>query len=133
MMARSDTGTTAEAGTVSLSVTSGITVRATAIAAAGDNIQLSTSSGTYSAGRAKTAGPPYQGTDANGNPINIPGTTPFCIAAGAWSSLTVGTAQAFQSSGGTGDIQFSGTPPPGVIQIGQLASSGTAVLRHWRP
>ena len=74
MMARSGTGN-------QLSVTTGITVRATAIAAAGDGITFSGTSGTYSAGRAKTAGPPYQGPDASGNAVNIPGTTPFSIAA----------------------------------------------------
>ena len=114
MMARSGTGN-------QLSVTTGITVRATAIAAAGDGITFSGTSGTYSAGRAKSAGPPYQGPDASGNAVNIPGTTPFSITASAWSSMTVGTAQAFQSSGGTGEVQWFGAPPTGVIQIGQLA------------
>ena len=114
MMARSGTGS-------QLSVTTGITVRATAIAAAGDGITFSGTSGTYSAGRAKSAGPPYQGPDASGNAVNIPGTTPFSITASAWSSMTVGTAQAFQSSGGTGEVQWFGAPPTGVIQIGQLA------------
>ena len=70
-------------GTGQLSVASGITVRATAIAAAGDNIQFGGTS--YSAGRAKAAGPPYQGTDANNNPVNIPGVTPFALAATSWS------------------------------------------------
>ncbi|MGO8691931.1 MAG: TadE/TadG family type IV pilus assembly protein [Thermoguttaceae bacterium] len=114
LMARSGTGN-------QLSVTTGITVRATAIAAAGDGITFSGTSGTYSAGRAKSAGPPYQGPDASGNAVNIPGTTPFSITASAWSSMTVGTAQAFQSSGGTGEVQWFGAPPTGVIQIGQLA------------
>ena len=64
-------------GTGQLSVASGITVRATAIAAAGDNIQFGGTS--YSAGRAKTAGPPP--TDPNtGNPVGIPGITPFALS-----------------------------------------------------
>jgi hypothetical protein len=72
-----------------LSVASGITVRATAIAAAGDGIQFA--GGTpYSAGRARSVGPPYQGTDANNNPIGVPGITPFAVTQQYWESGTWG-------------------------------------------
>ena len=58
-----------------LSAASGITVRATAIAAAG-TVTFPTSSGTltYTAGRALTVGQPYNGIDVNNNPVNIPGS-----------------------------------------------------------
>ena len=54
----------------------GIEVRATAIAAAGPATGLGQTS--YEVGRAKAAGPPYQGTDANNNPVNIPGINAVC-------------------------------------------------------
>ena len=92
-----------------LSVTSGITVRAAAIAAAGPATGLGQTS--YEVGRAKAAGPPYQGTDANNNPVNIPGTTPFSITVGAWNSMPANVPQAFQSSSGSGDVQWFGNSP----------------------
>ena len=65
----------------------GLTVRATAIAAAGDNIQFG--SATYSAGRAKAAGQPYQYTDpTSGNQVSLPGVAPFAVKAGSWPSAT---------------------------------------------
>jgi Tfp pilus assembly protein PilV len=103
-----------------LSVTSGITVRAAAIAAAGPAAGLGQT--PYEVGRAKAAGPPYQGTDANNNPVNIPGTTPFSITVGAWNSMPANVPEAFQSSGGSGDVQWFGNSPTNVIQIGQSVS-----------
>jgi hypothetical protein len=64
----------------------GVSVRATAIAAAEDTTQVDGI--PYTAGRAKAAGPPYQGTDANNNPVNIPGITPFAVKAGSWPPAT---------------------------------------------
>ena len=70
-------------GTGQLSVASGITVRGAAIAAAGDGIPFAGTS--YSAGRAKTAGSPP--TDPNtGNPVGIPGITPFALSQANWQS-----------------------------------------------
>ena len=74
-----------------LSVASGITVRATAIAAATDGIQFGGS--FYSAGRAKTAGQPYQYTDAaSGQQVSLPGVTPFAVTRAFWQSLTAGNS-----------------------------------------
>jgi hypothetical protein len=98
----------------------GITVRAAAIAAVGSVTGLSQT--PCEVGRAKAAGPPYQGIDANNNPVNIPGTTPFSITVGAWNSMPANVPQAFQSSSGSGDIQWFGNSPTSVIQIGQPMS-----------
>ncbi len=92
----------------------GLTVRATAIAAAGDNIQFGGAS--YSAGRAKTAGPPYQYIDP-GNPasaVNVPGVTPFAVASNVLTGgqpLTVASNGSI--TGGGQVIQLA------LIEIGQ--------------
>lgn len=62
----------------------GITVRAGAIAVADDGVQFDGVS--YSVGRAKAAGPPYQGPDPNNpaNQIGVPGITPFALTRDFW-------------------------------------------------
>ena len=102
----------------------GLTIRATAIAAAGDNISFDGGKTSYSAGRAKAAGPPYHGVDANNNPVNIPGVTPFAVKADAWKNrLTVIPV-----------VQDNSTPlaaeaiVPAVVEIGQRI--GTTVQRR---
>ena len=109
MMARS--GTTGQ-----LSVASGVTVRATAIAAAGTVTGLSQT--PYEAGRAKAAGPPYQGTDANNNPVNIPGVTPFALAATSWGGAWT-TQQLKIASDGTTLVaaDVTGTTWGKVLQV----------------
>jgi hypothetical protein len=106
MMARS--GNTGQ-----LSVASGITVRATAIAAAGTVTGLS----QPDVGRAKAAGPPYQYTDPNtGSQIGIPGVTPFALSStNDQNVLTVDGSGAF--AGGGQAIQ------PAVLEIGQTVGA----------
>jgi hypothetical protein len=105
-----------------LSVASGITVRATAIAAAGDNIQFGST--TYSAGRAKAAGPPYQGTDVNNNPVNIPGIAPFALSLDSWASVS-GTS--WTSTASTTSASCFVAAPQGILQIGQSLPAATPV------
>ena len=102
-------------------MSSGITVRSTAIAAVGDGIQFGSTS--YSAGRAKAAGPPYQGTDANNNPVNIPGVTPFALASLSWSG-TWTTEQLNVASDGTTLVAADVTG----MTWGQLLQGATNVV-----
>ena len=98
----------------------GITVRATAIAAAADGIRFDGASGTYSAGPAKTAGQPYQYTNPSGNPVGLPGVAPFALSRAFWQSVVGQHARlprsrprAFSPAAGQA-IQSSG-----ILQIGQ--------------
>ena len=108
-------------GTGQLSVASGITVRGTAVAAAGDNIQFGGTS--YSAGRAKTAGSPP--TDPNtGNPVGIPGITPFALS---WSGQTSFQVASDGSIPGGGQVI-----QPALVEIGQqIGKSVTGQNAAW--
>ena len=108
-------------GTGQLSVASGITVRGTAIAAAGDNIPFAGTS--YSAGRAKTAGSPP--TDPNtGNPVGIPGITPFALS---WSGQTSFQVASDGSITGGGQVI-----QPALVEIGQqIGKSVTGQNAAW--
>ena len=113
MMARSGTGT-------QLSVAAGITVRATAIAAAGDGITFNGTS--YSAGRAKTAGPPFQqiNQDNPAQTVNIPGITPFALSQANWQSGQTSFAVALD-----GSITLGGRPssPPSSKSVSRSAKA----------
>jgi Flp pilus assembly protein TadG len=113
LMARSGTGS-------QLSVTTGITVRATAIAAAGDGLQFGGTSGTYSAGRAKSAGRSYA-IPASGNQaaVTIPGVAPFALESSFWASSSSAT-----SSVALNLVPTSGGSPP-CVEI--QTSTGTTV------
>ncbi len=119
MMARSGTGT-------QLSVASGITVRATAIAGAGDNITFSGTSGTYSAGRAKTAGRSYA-IPASG--VTIPGVAPFALESGFWASCCSGTTSITATLMSTAGSNVEIVGPNGAI-VGLLLSTGTDATSH---
>ena len=98
-------------------------MRATAIAAAGDNIQFGGTS--YSAGRAKAAGQPFQQIDQNNpaNTVNIPGITPFALSLNNWGS---GQTSFQVASGGsiTGGGQIM---QPALVEIGQQIAIGKSV------
>ncbi len=102
-----------------LSVASGVTVRATAIAAAGDGIAFGGSS--YSVGRAKTAGPPFQqiNQDNPADTVNVPGVAPFALSATALASgtLNVQSDGSIIVNGGTAAI--GQTIIPSLLEIGQ--------------
>jgi|GEM_PF-843656 hypothetical protein len=86
MMARSG-------GSGQLSVASGITARATAIAAAAPAV-AGLSASPYTPGLAKTVGPSYWiSTGVNGAaPTMLPGVTPFAIRSDLWSQLSAASA-----------------------------------------
>jgi hypothetical protein len=114
MMARSG-------GSGQLSVTSGVTVRATAIAAAGP--VGGPSQNPSDAGRAKTAGPPHQYIDANNNPVSIPGVTPFALSQANWEG-----GQTSFSAGVGGSITGGGqVAQPALIEIGQQIGNGKSI------
>ncbi len=116
LMARSGTGS-------QLSVTSGITVRATAIAAAGDGIQFGGTS--YSAGRAKTAGRPFQqiNQDNPAETVNIPGITPFALSQTNWQNGQTSFTLALD-----GSITLGGQIiQPALVEIGQQIAAGKSV------
>ena len=71
------------------SLAQGITVRGTAIAAAGDNMQFGSSATPYNVGRAKTAGPSYliPAASNNGTAMTIPGLAPFALQSEFWATL----------------------------------------------
>ena len=104
LMARSGTGS-------QLSVTTGITVRATAIAAAGDNIQFGGTS--YSAGRAKTAGRSCVISASGGQAaVTIPGVAPFALESGFWASFCSGSSSVTLML-----VPVTGDPPRVEIQL----------------
>jgi hypothetical protein len=74
------------------SVQQGVTVRATAIAAAGDGIAFGGS--PYNVGRAKTAGPSYAipAASSGGTAVTIPGLAPFALLSGFWTTLNNATS-----------------------------------------
>ncbi len=108
MMARS---AALSGGTGGLSVASGIAVRAAGIAAAGDGIQFGSTS--YSAGRAKTVGPPLNPYATSG--IRIPGITPFAVSLAFWQGAWTSNAINLYDTGGV----IAGIVPTQVVKIGQ--------------
>ena len=102
-------------GSSSLSVASGIVVRAAGIAAAGDGIQFGGTSGTYSAGRAKTAGPPWNPYVTSSGSIQIPGITPFALTLAFWDGSWTSNDIDLDDPGGV----ITGIVPTQVIKIGQ--------------
>ena len=116
----------------------GVTIRATAIAAAGDGVQFDATS--FNVGRAKAAGPPYQGPDP-ANPasqINLPGVTPFAVTRDLWEngpwqadgqSPTQGHATLQVAANGTllAVGSGSGVPPLGQVMLPVLTEIGQQV------
>ncbi len=139
-MARSDTSGLARSG--SLSVSSGVTVRSTAIAAVGDGIQFDNTSGTpatpYSAGRAKTVGRSYGG---NQSAINMPGVAPFALESSFWAAVSSGMSSGTLTLVPMGSPQALSDPQRVKIQqtltggtaqaVGLLLSTGTDAAGHW--
>ena len=74
------------------SVQQGVTVRATAIAAAGDGIAFGGTA--YDAGRAKTVGPSYAIPAASngGTAVTISGLAPFALQSASWTTLNNATS-----------------------------------------
>ena len=123
MMARSGTGS-------QLSVATGITVRATAIAAAGDNISFSGT--TYTAGRAKTAGRSYAISESGGQPgFTTPGVAPFALEAGFWASCCSGSTSITATLMSTGGSASCAEFQTSTATVGLLLSTGTDATGHW--
>ncbi len=110
-----------------LSVASGITARATAIAAAVDGIQFGAAS--YNAGRAKTAGQPYQYIDpTSGNHVSLPGVAPFAMTRAFWQSLAAGgSAQVAVTSAGVLTAAGQAIQSSGILQIGQQIGQSVSI------
>jgi hypothetical protein len=106
LMARSGNG---------MSVSSGITVRSTAIAAVGDGIAFGGTS--YSAGRTKTAGRSYAIPGSGSQPaVTIPGVAPFALESSFWASLSSGSPSGTLTFVPEGNAQSSSDPPRVEIQ-----------------
>ena len=140
MMPRSDT-------TGQVSVASGVAVRATAIAAAGDSIQFGGTS--YSAGRAKAAGRSCAILASGNQPaVTMPGIAPFALESGFWAlwssgsfsgTLTLLSEGTAQSSSDPPRVEIQRTLPDGTIQTvglllnttvnntGHLAAAATSI------
>jgi len=97
----------------------GVTVRATAIAAAEDNITFGNS--TYNAGRAKAVGRSNV-IPATGNPpaLTIPGVAPFALEGSFWASLSPGSPSVTLNL-----VPLPG--PPARVEI-QTSAGGTVGL-----
>ena len=83
-------------GSGQLSVASGMTVRATAIAAAGGTVAATVAQGqnpfSYTPGLAKTAGPGYWIPGVSGAAsVMLPGVAPFALRSDLWATLNNGS------------------------------------------